>query len=108
MSTSAAKKAYKNLRRAAQQTFKNDPRVLNAALGKIRLEFQLNRGNAAKQEMIELANQTATMLRRNVVQAIEKPDKKGVYVVNVTKDTELLDNESIRKNKPTTNKCCKE
>ena len=106
--SNAGLKSYKNLLRAAQQTFKNDPRVLNAAILKIRSEFKANKLSENRQELIDLANTTAQMLRRNVVQATEKENNKGVYVINITKDTELLDNDTIKKQKQSNNKCCQE
>ncbi|KAI8891915.1 hypothetical protein BC833DRAFT_613045, partial [Globomyces pollinis-pini] len=49
--------------------------------------------------LIKFANQTEIILRRNIVQAWERKDSPGTYVLNLTDDKEINDNESIKSKK---------
>jgi hypothetical protein len=86
-----ASRVYKSLLKTINKTFKDDVRVKNAAIERVKREFR--EGDKG----LDFARNVELVLKRNVVQAWEKPAAKGVYQLNITPDTELNDNETIRK-----------
>lgn len=93
MPSQSTAKVYKSLLRTISKTFQNDSRVKNAAIERVRDGFRRGDNN------LDFARNIEVMLKKNVVQAWEKPGADKVYQLNITNDTELNDNETIRKRK---------
>ncbi|ORX63064.1 hypothetical protein DM01DRAFT_1314804 [Hesseltinella vesiculosa] len=115
-SKQAAISAYRNLLKTQKQVFGNDLAAVEAARKETYARFMQNKNEAntdVLEEKLALANQVATLLRRNVVQA-ESADGGELYKLHITKDTELGDNDSIKKamgshrknRKPKKTACC--
>ncbi|TFK42986.1 RF-1 domain-containing protein [Crucibulum laeve] len=104
----SARSAYRNLYRAASNTFSGDELVLKAFRQKMRTDA-LNAQTATEpetyQQHIQLGREIADILRRNVVQAVKVPEPESAegsetWRVRITKDTELGDNDSIKAPQP--------
>ncbi|KAI0086639.1 RF-1 domain-containing protein [Irpex rosettiformis] len=98
----SARAAYRELLRAASVTFAGDALVQNAFKLKMRSEVIPNASVTDPQaftEKVTLAKEIADVLRRNVVQA-RKAENREAWEINITKDTELGDNESIKNPPP--------
>ncbi|KIM80804.1 hypothetical protein PILCRDRAFT_822083 [Piloderma croceum F 1598] len=104
----AARAAYRDLLRASSATFADDERVLTAFRLKIRtdaLEAQSESDSNAYAEKVKLGHEIATILRRNVVQAHkvqagQTEDNKELWRIQLRKDTEMGDNDSIKTPQP--------
>ncbi|CDO95395.1 unnamed protein product [Kluyveromyces dobzhanskii CBS 2104] len=92
--------AYRNGLRAARVAFKGDMRMLVAARQQMR-DGMVNPPSPElpSEEQIKLMNDVAQFLRQNVVQGKKTNDDK--YHLNIHKDTELGDNETIKTTKKT-------
>ncbi|GMG55503.1 unnamed protein product [Ambrosiozyma monospora] len=121
MSQQLAKQAlssYRNALRATRIAFTTDTTTLNAARLRIKTEMKLLQSKEnpemSIQERIQLLDQVSIFLRKNIVQGIkedkepaaeteaasgEEKQKKPTYFLNIHKDTELGDNDSIKKSK---------
>lgn len=102
MSTNArALTAYRNGLRATRVVFKGDNRMLLAARQRMR-DGMINPPNAELpvEKQIEHLEDVARFLRQNLVQGT-KTGTEEKYHLNIHKDTELGDNESIKKTKQT-------
>ncbi|GME76243.1 unnamed protein product [Ambrosiozyma monospora] len=120
MSQQLAKQAlasYRNALRATRIAFTTDTTTLNAARLRIKTEMKLIQSkenpDMTIQERIQLLDQVSVFLRKNIVQGIkenkeqesaadaetEKKEEKPTYFLNIHKDTELGDNDSIKKSK---------
>ncbi|KDQ59523.1 hypothetical protein JAAARDRAFT_624063 [Jaapia argillacea MUCL 33604] len=100
----AARSAYRSLYRASGSTFKGDEHVLRAFRDKMRAEYVQGRSQtdpALYEEKVNLANEVATILRRNVVQARKVVEKSSedVYELRFTEHSELGENDTIKKPK---------
>ncbi|KAF8527064.1 RF-1 domain-containing protein [Gautieria morchelliformis] len=94
----SARAVYRSLFRAASFTFSGDDRVLNAFLDKTRTAYREGRSlTDAKQyeDNVRLAQEVAVVLRANVVQA--RKSAEGVWKLNIHADSELGDNNTIKK-----------
>lgn len=83
--------------------FKGDTVTLNSARQKIRDGFAEEREATLTsdelKEKVAYVNQIATFLKQNIVQGAKSPESEQ-YRLNITKDTELGDNDDVYK-KPT-------
>ncbi|BAO42579.1 protein FMP36 [Kluyveromyces marxianus] len=97
---SRALAAYRNGLRAARVAFGGDTRMLVAARQKMR-EGMINPPNPelSPDEQIKHMNDVAQFLRQNIVQGKKAEGDK--YHLNIHKDTELGDNETIKTAKKT-------
>ncbi|CAN6652260.1 hypothetical protein TRVA0_025S01992 [Trichomonascus vanleenenianus] len=80
---------------------------MHAAHLKIRDEYKANAAQTfSKEELdekLQYAHDVALILRRNIVQgAKDKTSENDRYVLNIHSETELGDNESIKKNRKNT------
>ncbi|SCU94165.1 LAME_0F06392g1_1 [Lachancea meyersii CBS 8951] len=101
MSTrNSALAAYRNGLRATRVAFSQDTRVLLAARSQMR-NGMINPSNPelSPQEQINHLNEVAQFLRRNIVQGKRLEGDK--YALNIHDETELGDNESVKKAKAT-------
>ncbi|CAR22195.1 Mitochondrial zinc maintenance protein 1, mitochondrial [Lachancea thermotolerans] len=101
MSTSSmALAAYRNGLRATKVAFGQDLRMLQAARSKMR-EGMANPPNPelAPEQQIQHLNEVSQFLRRNIVQG--KRGEGDKYTLNIHKETELGDNETIKTTKKT-------
>ncbi|CUS08573.1 unnamed protein product [Tuber aestivum] len=99
------RQAYLTLLRAARLAFANDARTLTAARTKIRREFR-HTPAAGRDEGVRLALETATILRRNVVQGVMEGGsggESGVFRLRIHDETERGDNGSVKVGE---GKCC--
>lgn len=100
---SSAISAYRAVWRATGIVFKGDLVTLNSARQKIRDGFAEEREATLSadelKEKVTHVNQIATFLRQNIVQGA-KTSEGDQYRLNITKDTELGDNDDVYK-KPT-------
>ncbi|KAI0340136.1 hypothetical protein BDW22DRAFT_1450566 [Trametopsis cervina] len=95
----SARAAYRELLRASAVTFAGDTPVRNAFKLKMRTEIMPNASVTEPEEFtakVTLAKEIADVLRKNVVQA-RKSQTEEAWSLNITKDTELGDNDSIKK-----------
>ncbi|SCU80619.1 LADA_0B08636g1_1 [Lachancea dasiensis] len=99
-SQSLALAAYRNGLRATKIAFGQDTRILLAARSQMR-NGMVNPPNPElpAQDQIQHLNDVAQFLRRNIVQGKKGDDNK--YALNIHADTELGDNDSIKKTKKT-------
>ncbi|AMD20948.1 HEL333Wp [Eremothecium sinecaudum] len=93
--------AYRNGLRASRIAFGNDTRALLASR-KLMKDGMRSPPNpeATPEEQIQYMNDVAKILRNNVVQG-ERKDGTDVFELNIHKDIELGDNNSIKKPKST-------
>lgn len=93
--------AYRNGLRATRIAFNGDTRMLLASRAKMR-EGMENPPNPelSKEQQIKHLEDVATFLKRNLVQG-RKEGSEEKYHLNIHKETELGDNESIKKAKST-------
>lgn len=98
--TLRALNAYRNGLRATRVAFGRDLPMLSAARAKMR-EGMLNPPNPelSPEQQIQHLNDVSTFLKRNIVQG--QKVNQGRYHLNIHKDTELGDNESIKTTKKT-------
>ncbi|KAF8522120.1 RF-1 domain-containing protein [Hysterangium stoloniferum] len=94
----SARAAYRELFRAASTTFAGDRIVFKAFLDKTRSAYREGRSlsdTKRYEERIQLAQEVARFLRQNVVQA-QLGHNDETWKLNITDDTELGDNETIK------------
>lgn len=93
--------AFRNGLRATRIAFDGDTRMLLASRAKMR-EGMENPPNPelSKEEQIKLLEDVAIFLKRNIVQGKKEGDEEK-YHLNIHSETELGDNESIKKTKST-------
>ncbi|TID13876.1 hypothetical protein CANINC_004823 [Pichia inconspicua] len=105
MSTRALN-AYRAALRSTRVAFTNDLATLNAARSKIKEEMksEISTTNPKLDTngRIELLEQVSVFLKRNIVQGVKKDAEESRYVLNIHKDTELGDNDDIKKKKKST------
>ncbi|KAG8944864.1 hypothetical protein FRC04_001397 [Tulasnella sp. 424] len=97
----AARSSYRNVLKAGAKTFQGDVRLFEAWRQKARGEFVKGRSITdvrQYQERITLANEVATVLRTNIVQAEQSESK--VWTLRMTNDTEIGDNMTIKNPEP--------
>lgn len=88
--------AYRNGLRATRVAFRDDLQMLNAARKQMR-DGMINPPNSelTKLEQIQHLNDVALFLRKNIVQGI-KNDNSNKYHLQLHKESELGDNNSIK------------
>ncbi|AQZ09367.1 MZM1 (YDR493W) [Zygosaccharomyces parabailii] len=93
--------AYRHGLRATRVAFNGDTRVLLAARAKMR-EGMLNPPNPelTPEQQVQHLEDVALFLRRNLVQGTKEGDEEK-YHLNIHKETELGDNETIKETKKT-------
>ncbi|KZO97883.1 hypothetical protein CALVIDRAFT_597344 [Calocera viscosa TUFC12733] len=94
----AARSAYRAIFRATATTFQGDESLLHAFRQKTRDGYIANRSltdEVAYEAAVKHAKEIADVLLRNVAQAKKQED--GSYRLRLTKDTELGDNDTIKK-----------
>ncbi|CAO3610707.1 unnamed protein product [Cunninghamella blakesleeana] len=99
-SKQAAISAYRNLLKTQKQVFGSDTKAIIAAKKETYARFMQNKDETntdVLEEKLNLANQVASLLKKNVIQA-ESNDGSN-FKLNITEDTELGDNDSIKKAK---------
>lgn len=105
--TQRALNAYRAALRSTKIAFNNDIKTLTAARAKIREEMRsetsLSDPKLNNLQRIELLEQVSQFLKRNIVQAVKKPTEESRYVLNIHKETELGDNDDIKKKSSTLN-----
>lgn len=117
MSTSIrALNAYRAALRSTKTAFTKDVATLNAARSKIKEEMKLEISTThPKLDLagrVELLEQVNIFLRQNIVQGVKKENDESRYVLNIHKETELGDNDDIKKTSSTlktgqtTGGCC--
>jgi len=101
----SARSAYRTLYRAASSTFAGDDHVLKAFKSKMRSEALIATSITAPEEyqrQIQLTQDIANVLKKNVVQAakVDDRDESETWRIRITADTELGDNETIKQPAP--------
>ena len=98
--------AYRSALRATKIAFDNDVTRLSAARFQIKNEMKLPKSTTNPKfteiQRIELLENVSSFLKHNIVQGVKKSTEeksKSRYALNIHKDTELGDNEEIKKNK---------
>ncbi|CAO3621266.1 unnamed protein product [Cunninghamella echinulata] len=92
-SKQAAISAYRNLLKTQKQVFGTAKKETHTRF----MQYKDETNTDILEEKLTLANQVATLLRKNVIQAESKDGEK--FKLNITEDTELGDNDSIKKAK---------
>ncbi|ODQ45523.1 hypothetical protein PICMEDRAFT_16828 [Pichia membranifaciens NRRL Y-2026] len=102
-STQRALAAYRSALRATRVAFTTDTSTLAAARTNIKQEMRAEKSSTnpdyTPAQRIELLEQVGAFLRRNIVQGVKRDDSEGRYALNIHQDTELGDNNEIKKNK---------
>lgn len=102
-STPRALSAYRSALRATKIAFTNDIPRLTAARAKIREEMGLEKSSTNPDltpvQRIELLEQISEFLKHNIVQGVKNGGNESRYTLNIHEETELGDNEEIKKNK---------
>ncbi|TDL27589.1 hypothetical protein BD410DRAFT_825206 [Rickenella mellea] len=97
--------AYRNLLRAASDTFSGDGQVLQAFRAKVRAETikgRVETDPVSYEANVKHAQEVAAVLRRNVVQGVQvrstakSDDGKDVWRLRINEHTELGSNETIK------------
>lgn len=100
--TQRALAAYRSALRATRVAFTKDAKTLVAARTKIKQEMKSPKSTTNPDytplQRIELLEQIGSFLRRNIVQGVKTGTSDSRYALNIHKDTELGDNEEIKKN----------
>ncbi|KAI8339979.1 hypothetical protein BC941DRAFT_419083 [Chlamydoabsidia padenii] len=99
-SKQAAIAAYRNLLKTQKEVFGNDLRAIQAAKKETYarfMQFKDETNTDILDEKLTLAKQVASLLRQNVVQGESKDGEH--FKLNITADTELGDNDSIKNTK---------
>ncbi|KAI8970376.1 hypothetical protein BDF20DRAFT_803628, partial [Mycotypha africana] len=92
--------AYRNLLKTQKEVFCADTKAIQAAKKETHarfMQFKDETNTDVLEEKLKLAGQVATLLKRNVIQAVEKDE--NLFKLRITKDTELGDNDSIKNSK---------
>ncbi|KAJ3158868.1 hypothetical protein HDU86_002556 [Geranomyces michiganensis] len=94
-------RAYKDLLRAEKKTFELDVVQISQARKHTRQQFlaQANETDAAKiAQLIKVANQAATIIRKNVVQGVKDTTRTDgdVYKLKIDSEKEVNSNDTIR------------
>lgn len=90
-------RAFKELHKARLAVFKGDAQALDEGRQKINEEFRKNlkESDSAKiQELIQVAEDSSTILRKHVIQFEEVAE--STFRANITPDTYKLDNSPFR------------
>ncbi|KAI9493063.1 hypothetical protein BDB00DRAFT_872780 [Zychaea mexicana] len=93
--------AYRTLLRTQREVFGEDIRAIQAAKKETHSRFMQNKDETnvdVLEEKLKLADQVTSLLRKNVVQGVAQ-GSDDMYKLRITKDTELGDNDSIKKAK---------
>lgn len=115
--TNKALAAYRSALRATKVAFNNDSFTLANARLKIRNDMKSEKSliypDFDINQRIELLEQISTFLKRNIVQGIkDKESSTDKYMLNIHDETELGDNDDLKKKKSTmsvgttTGGCC--
>ncbi|KAG7904671.1 hypothetical protein KL907_003547 [Ogataea polymorpha] len=95
--------AYRGALRATSIAFNNDVAMLQAARTQIKskmaLEVDPDMPDKSVEERIKHLNDVSLFLRRNIVQGRKEGDEENKYFLNIHEDTELGDNDDIKKKK---------
>ncbi|KAJ3180286.1 hypothetical protein HDU87_002165 [Geranomyces variabilis] len=94
-------RAYKDLLRAERKTFEFDSVQITQAREHTRQQFlaQANETDAAKiAQLVKVANQAATIIRKNIVQGVKDTGRTDgdVYKLRLDSEKEINDNDTIR------------
>lgn len=96
--------AYRGALRAIGTAFQGDLRTITAARQKLRNEMKAEKSSEhpefTAEQRIELLNQVSTFLKRNIVQGVKNGGQEK-YELRIHKETELGDNDELRKKKST-------
>ncbi|ODV58230.1 Mzm1p [Ascoidea rubescens DSM 1968] len=97
----ASLNAYRNALRATRIAFNQDTATLAASREQIRNGFRNPDTSKAVEERIKHIEEISRFLRRNVVQGkLEDPENAPTkYKLNIHEETELGDNDSVKKAK---------
>jgi complex III assembly factor LYRM7 len=90
---------YKKLLKSTRNTFANDFERIAKVSQHIRNQFELHRNETDQEkihELLKIGNQVETIVRKNVVQAWQKPNDPSTYVLNLTPEKEINDNATIK------------
>ncbi|GAV30069.1 hypothetical protein PMKS-003575 [Pichia membranifaciens] len=94
--------AYRSALRATRVAFTTDTNTLAAARTKIKQEMKAEKSTTnpdyTPAQRIELLEQVGSFLRRNIVQGVKSNASQSRYALNIHQDTELGDNDEIKKN----------
>ncbi|KAI9202150.1 uncharacterized protein BJ171DRAFT_515031 [Polychytrium aggregatum] len=93
--------SYKELLRAQQVTFAGDLPQLRASRVHTRNEYIKNKdvADAAQlEQMIKVAQQAATIIRKNIVQGVKSSESEK-FQIRIHEDTEINSNDTIFKHK---------
>lgn len=93
---------YRKLLRTITATFASDTTQAAHARATAHTQFMDCRTLVQDKDIlakIKVAEQVEMMLRRNVVRGVKKDDSE-TYVLQITKDTEIGDNDSVKKKCP--------
>ncbi|KAJ3383077.1 hypothetical protein HDU92_004398 [Lobulomyces angularis] len=94
--------SYKNLLRAQKNLFKNDFYQLNNAKRYTKEQFLKNKlktSNSEIQELVDIAKTAEITIKTQIVQGVKKTDSPDeTFALNITENTALGDNESIKIN----------
>ncbi|CEG62965.1 hypothetical protein RMATCC62417_00188 [Rhizopus microsporus] len=109
-SKQAVLQAYRSLLRTQKQVFDTDYRAIEAARKETYARFMQFKDETNTDILEELARQVDVLLRKNVIQGVNQGN--NTFKLRITKDTELGDNDSIKKSKNIhrkskhTHQCC--
>ncbi|PNS17206.1 hypothetical protein CAC42_7260 [Sphaceloma murrayae] len=94
-----ARRAYREVLRAAREAFKDDQRMLRQARIETHRQFSANKalsGSVGAEEGIEHAFAVAQILRQNVVQGESAQGEAHHYKLNIRDSTERGDNDTVK------------
>ncbi|KAG7809346.1 hypothetical protein KL921_003343 [Ogataea angusta] len=99
--------AYRGALRATSVAFNSDVAMLQAARAQIKakmvLEVDPDMPDKSVEDRIKHLNDVSMFLRRNIVQGRKEEDEENKYFLNIHEDTELGDNDDIKKKKGSRN-----
>ncbi|ODQ78457.1 hypothetical protein BABINDRAFT_162676 [Babjeviella inositovora NRRL Y-12698] len=96
MSTQRALSAYRSAIRASKIAFNGDARMLQGARDAIRAGMAQESKQPVEERIAHL-EEVAKFVRQNIAQGI--PDETGRFTLNIHKDIELGDNDTIKGSK---------
>lgn len=103
--TQRALNAYRAALRSTKIAFTSDVKTLTASRTRLREEMRAEKSITDPKldtvQRIELLEQVGEFLKRNIVQGIKKSPEESRYLLNIHKETELGDNDDLKKKKST-------